>query len=218
MRTLKLACALGAALGLALVATAAANAAETLWLWLPGATGTKFTGKSAKVSLQIKGSGTVTCKETFSNGELTGEQTLGLATIDFGNNCTAGGLPANSLGDASGTILVHAEIHNCRITANNHGVLFKFLPLHIEVPSTKLLILVEGSYIAETAFLNIKLGTHPLLVEQKEGKQAIENCEGGPKGGYTLTTSLDGGEPKQTAIEAKEGTITWTSSEQEVML
>jgi hypothetical protein len=214
MRILKLAGALIAVLALTAVATATASATEILWPWLPGAEGTKFTGKSAKATLQIKGSGSITCAESSAEGEIQKEKTLGLAVINFGKACTIAGLPVNSLGDASGTILVHVEIHNCLIATGRYGLLIKVLPLHLEIPSTKLLLSVEGALIAEVTPANKKAAKFNLVVEQKEGKQTIEKCEGGTA--QTLLTSLDGGEFKVSAEEAKEGTITFTT-EQEVM-
>lgn len=218
MRILKLASSMILVLVFGAVATATASAAETLWIWLPGAAGTKFTGKSRQATLQIKGSGTITCKESSAEGEITNESTLGLATIDFGANCTAGLLPANSLGDASGIILAHVEIHNCKIPGGGDGLLIKVLPVHIEVPSTKLLILVEGSLVVSINPTDKAAKAFNLVIQQTGGQQTIESCEGGPKGGYTLTASLDGGTPKQAAEEVTEPTITWTSVEQEAML
>jgi hypothetical protein len=217
MRTLKLVGATIAALACTTVVTSSASATETLWLWLPGASGTPFIGESAKATLQIKGNGSVTCPNSTAVGELLSEQTLASATLHLGTKgaCTLSGLPVNSLGDSSGHVLVHVDIHNCRISTNHLGLLFKISPLHIEVPSTKLLLTIEGSYIAETSLLNIKLETHKLTLEQKEGKQTIEKCEGGSAD--TLSTSIDGGAFLQTGIEAKEDKIRWTTTEQEAM-
>jgi hypothetical protein len=214
MRVMKMIGALLLVVAFAAIGTATASAAETLWKMLPGTKGTTFTGKSGKATLQIKGSGSITCpSSSTTNGELTEEQTLALATIEF-IKCTIGGLPINSLGDGSGIILVHLEIHDCTISAGKAGILIKILPLHLEIPSTKLLLSVEGSLITELTPNKTKSKTFSLIVEQKEGKQAIEKCEGGSA--LTLTTSLDGGAFIQSAEEAKEGTLTF-ASEQEAM-
>ena len=212
MRILKLAGAMIAVLAFTAIGTATASAAEMLWTWLPGAEGTKFTGKSAKASLQIKGGGTITCAESTAEGEIQKEKTLGLALIDFGQNCTVGGVAVASLGDKSGLILVHIEIHNCLIAVGHLGLLIKVLPLHLEVVSTKLLITVEGALIALINPAGKPAKAFNLVVEQKEGKQSLEKCEGGTA--QTLLTSLDGGAFVQSGEEAKEGTLTFTVEEE----
>jgi hypothetical protein len=215
MRTLKLAGTLIAVLALTAVATAVARATETLSACLPCAEGTRFTGKSGKISLQIKGSGTITCASSTTEGELQKEKTLMLKTVDWGSNCTLAGLPLDSLGDPSGFLLSHIEIHICLIAAGLLAWLEKLLPQHLEVPSTKLLLTIEGSSISRITPVNKTTKAFSLIVEQKEGKQAIEKCEGGSA--ETLLTSLDGGEFKVSAEEAKESTISFSTTEQEFM-
>jgi hypothetical protein len=216
MRSFKILSALFAVLAFSAIAVASASAAETLWQWLPGAEKTAFTGKSAKAVLQVKGGASITCPEsTTTSGEITTEKTLGLAIINFGKTCTTGGLAVESLGDVSGTILAHVEIHNCTISAGKPGLLIKVLPLHLEVPSTKLLLAIEGEIIAEITPNKTSTKEYTLVVEQKEGKQAIEKCEGGEA--HTLSTSTDGGAFVQSGQEAKEGKITFTSVAQEAM-
>ncbi len=144
MRTLKLAGALVAALAFAALTTATASAAETLWEWLPGTTGTKLTGKSGKFTIQIKGSGSFTCAESSTEGEITSERTLALAFILIGPNCSIAGNSIESLGEEPGFILAHAEIHNCLIEPGVLGLLFKLLPLHFELPATGLLESMQG--------------------------------------------------------------------------
>jgi hypothetical protein len=212
MRVLKLVAALIVLPVLSAVAVATASAAETLWRWLPGAAKTAFTGTSGKSLLQVKGGLSITSAKSKTTGEITEGSNLGLALITFETTTTAG-LPINSLGDASGIVLVHAELHNCLIKAGDRGLLIKVLPLHLEVPTTKLLITLEGSYIALVGGSKGKMFT--LAIEQKEGKQTIEKCEGGTAD--TLLTSDDGAGFVQTGAEAKEAAITFTSVEQDVM-
>jgi hypothetical protein len=216
MRGIKLISAVALALMLTAVVSATAFAANPEFL--PGEKGTKFTGKSGKATLQIKGSNTITCKTsevTKGNGELLGPKTA-TSTIDF-STCTAFGLPANSLGDASGIILVKVNSELCYISKAEKtvGIVFT-LPstLHLEVPSTKLLINVQGSFVGKIEPINKKQATYTLVIEQKEGKQAIEKCEGGAA--LKLETSVDGGAFTQSGEEAKEGTITF-EKEQELM-
>jgi hypothetical protein len=199
-----------------LIVASAAFGAETLWQWLPGAEKTSFSGKGAKNVFQDKGGASITCPEiTITSGELTTEKTLGLAILSLGKTCTTGGLAEESLGDASGTILAHVELHNCTISAGHAGLLIKFLPLHVEVPSTKLLITREGSIIVEVTPNKKSTKAYSLVVEQKEGKQAIEKCEGGEA--HTLSTSTDGGAFVQSGWEIKEAKLEFGSVSQEAM-
>jgi hypothetical protein len=192
----------------------AASAAEVLWKLLPGSKGATFTGKSGKATFQIKGGSSLTCpSSTSTSGEVTEEQTLELEVVEY-IKCTFGGLPVNSLGDASGVVLIHYELHNCTISAGLSGWLRKMLPLHLEIPSTKLLITEEGSDIGQFTPNKKASKTFSLIVEQKEGKQSIEKCEGGTA--QTRSTSLDGGAFVQSSIEEKESTLTF-ASEQEAM-
>jgi hypothetical protein len=222
MRTLKLVGALFSVLALTAFALAAtASAAETLWEWLPGTTGTTFTGKSGSAKLQIKNAekGTIICASSSvlaKEGEITGERTLGLAFIHF-IKCTVAGNPVNSLGDEPGIILVHVELHNCLIEPGDAGILIKLLPLHLEIPATGLLISVQGSLIALVSPNKTKALTFTVLVAQKAGQQAITKCEGS-KIEDKLETSLDGGEFIQSGEEAKEGSFTFEGEVQEVMV
>lgn len=213
MRVIRATAVVTASIALGLLATSA-SAAETLWSLLPGTTGTTFTGKSGKVTFQIKGSGSFISSSSEASGEITAEKTLGLE-VDTYVKSTLGGLPVNSLGDAAGVVLVHYELHHCLIGGGPlAGWLRKMLPLHLEVPSTKLLLTMEGSQIAQLTPNKTKSKTFNLIVEQKEGKASIEKCEGGTA--LTLLTSLDGGAFVQSAQEAKEASVTFTT-EQETM-
>lgn len=213
MRTLKLAGAILVALAVMASLAATALAAETLRPCLPCATGATFTEKNKKVTLQVKGGSAVTCAEGSAEGEVVAEQTLKLKVVHWGKSCTSGGLPVDSLGDASGLILSHVELHIC-LSGSKLMWLQKLLPLHLEVPSTKLLMTVEGAFISEITPINTSAKTFSLAIEQKEGKQAIEKCEGGTA--QTLLTSSDGGAFVQTGIEVKEDSATF-AAEQEFM-
>jgi hypothetical protein len=175
---------------------------------LPGASGASLTGASGKVTLQIKGGAAVTCQSSASTGEVIsiGES---LAVTNFGTKCTVGGLAVNSLGDPIGIILAHAEIDNdCSLPL----YALKYLPLHLEVPSTKLLLLFGGSLVGEVAPSRKKSKSFTLTIAQKEGKQAIEKCEGGSV--LTLTASTDAGEAVQSAQESAEGTLAFSAEEE----
>jgi len=209
MPTMKIIGAVAMALILTVVVSAAAFAANPEFL--PGEAGAKFTGKSGKVTLQIKGSSTITCAKseiTKGNGELLGPKSA-LAVLHL-SSCTGFGLAATSLGDASGTILIHVEISICKIGFFDIGVKFAFLLLHIEIPSTKLLFTITGGPIVLITPLDVVVSGFSLGIAQKEGKQAIEKCEG--ESASTLETSTDGGAFTQTGMEAKEGTLTFETS------
>jgi hypothetical protein len=211
MRLVKPATALTLSLVCSAVLATVASAAETLVKLLPGAKGTTFTGKSGKATLQIKGGGAITCKSSATEGEITEEATLGLETIHY-TGCTTAGLPINSLGDASGITLSHAELHFCHIIGPIYIWRRTRLPLHLEVPSTKLLVTVEGSDLAEVTPNKTVTKTFTLGVSQKEGKQNVEKCEGGEA--QTLKTSLDGGAFIQSADEESEASVTFAVAQE----
>jgi len=214
MRAFKLVGAMVLVVAFSAIGVSTASAVElVLWRFLPGAKGTQFIGKSAKALFQVKGGLSFTSPESTATGEITeGEGSLGLALVSLVKT-TSGGLPINSLGDASGVILVHVELHNCILEDSSLGVLLAFLPLHLEVPSTKLLMAMTGSLVGKIS--SGKSKTFTLAVEQKEGKQAVEKCKGDPAD--TLLTSIDSGAATQTGQEIKSGSLTFTTIEQETM-
>jgi len=115
------------------------------------------------------------------------------------------GLPANSLSDEKEVILVHVELHNCIINKANKefGVLILPLEVHIEIPSTALLItiLTKGLFIAKIESEAGSKANYLLVAKQKEGVQAIEKCEGGEK--ESLLVKVDAEEKeKEAALEA----------------
>ncbi len=209
MRILKLAAATAAASALAAFAVATTASAEiTLWKYLGLPVGTHFSGRTGKATLQIKGSGTITCKEsklTEKESEITEPEanpTLALAIITF-TGCKAFGLADESLGAASGTIVAHLHMHNCALENGGPGEIVEPLPIHIEIPSTGLLITIEGRFVLELT----PVGAQPTkiwdpVIEQKEGVPAITKCQGGEA--LTLSTSVDGSEFTPSAEEAKE--------------
>lgn len=166
-----------------------------------------FTGKSGKATLQVKGGASITCPKSTASGEITSE-TSGKGTITFGGSCTTAGLPVNSLGDAGGTILTPVAISACE--KSPEILLLKLeSPLHLEVPSTKLLLVIEGGAYAEVSPINANQTEFKLIVTQAGGKNAIETCN---KAKNILTTSTDGGEFIQSGEEAKEATLTFAAA------
>jgi len=188
--------ALIAVVALSALASAMASAAVE---FLP-ASG-KYTAKSGKGGLQIKGGTEIKCTDDTAVGTITGAKTT-TVTIDF-LGCTAFGLfSANSLGDPSGTILTTAKGELCTLTASPLTVGLKLSPtgkVHIEVAGN--LALVEGTLIGEMKPLNEKkLGGFKLELKQSGGSQTIKKCEGG------ATETLKGSENEGTAVEAGEET------------
>jgi hypothetical protein len=227
MRTFKLLGALLAVLALAAIASATASAEEILWKWLPGKAGETFKGGSGKATLTEKGGATISCKKSETKakeGELLEEGAtegkdaiLGLAFIHF-SGCTAFGVATNSLGDSSGIILVHAEIHDCLIAPNHFGLLIKPLPVHLEVPLVGTLLVVTGDFVA---LVEPAGGTTPnkvwnLNITQAGGVQTIEKCEGGEKE-TLLTETNHNGTQVQSGEEAKEGSIEFEKEAQTAM-
>jgi len=213
----KLIGALVVALAFSAVAVSSASAAETLWKFLPGSAGETFKGTQLGAGkLQIKGGGVIECKkgsilltdetlkassELLKEGSTEGKDaTLALGVIHF-SECTALGLAANTLGDTSGIILVHVEIHTCMIAANHFGLLILPLPVHIEVPSAKLLILIleKGLFVALIEPEEKSKVNFLLTATQKEGVQGIEKCEGGVK--ESLLAKVDAEEEREAGLQ-----------------
>jgi hypothetical protein len=205
MRTFKLIGVLAMMLALSAIAVASASASI-----LPGKAGTTLTGTSGKATLQVKGGAAINCQSSTSKGEIL-STTESLAIINFGTKCTAAGLAVESAGDASGTILAHVEVTDCAITGGR-ALSFKLLPLTLEVPSTKLTLLVEGSVLGQVAPVGKKAKSFTLTIAQKEGVQAIEKCEGGSA--LSLKTSTDGSAFVQSGQEAAEGKVEFGAEEE----
>jgi hypothetical protein len=174
---------------------------------LPGTKGTTVTGSSKKATLQVKGGAAITCKESKTEkGEVL--STLeSLAIINFGNNCTAGGLPVKSTGDASGTILVHVEVTDCPTGL----VIIAILPLTLEVPSTKLTLEIRGSVIAPVTPFGTKSKSFTLTLKQAGGVNAVTECENKEK--HILETSTDKGAFIQSGQEAEEAKLEFGAEE-----
>jgi hypothetical protein len=220
MRIFKLIGALVVVLAFSAVAVATASAAETLWKWLPGTVGETFTGKSGKAILQVKAGGSIKCEksltlltdaelkmssELMKEGSTEGKDaTLWLAVIHF-EGCTFSGLEIHSLGDKSGIILVHIEIHNCMIKKEDFGALITPLLVHLENTATKTLIEVKDSFIGLIEPLPTEKKHFELNIKQKEGLQEIKLCEGG--GEDTLLASENHGVYLIAAEEVKEGLL-----------
>ncbi len=217
MRLFKLISFLVMVLALTAIPVATASAAETLWELLPGNEGETFTAKSGTVILQEKGGLAIKCQESsilLADSSIVGTtRTLALAIIHFGNKCTVAGLAVNSLGDPSGVILVHVEIHTCIVSTSPlvGGLLIKVLPLHLEVPSLKLLTEVTGSLVApitpnETATKNYKLD-----IKQIGGAQQVKLCLGGAE--ESLLWSDDGKAPIAAVEEVQNSELSFDNTQ-----
>jgi hypothetical protein len=188
----------------ALSAVAAATASAALPEFLPGNAGEKFTGKSGSGTLEVPGEGPIVCKEDSVTGENVGTtKKEALALITFKGCTVFGFIGAKSLGDAEGTILVHAELKLCYISKANKevGVLTKVLPVHIEVAGK--LIVVEGDQVGKITPVNTSTTKYSIKYEQKEGKPKPEGCEG-EKEHYTA--SVNEGTPKESGEATTEET------------
>jgi hypothetical protein len=225
MRTFKIVGALLAVLALTAVAAATASAEVVLWKFLPGKVGETFKGESGKAKLQAKGSASIECKKSETKakeGELLEEgategkdATLALAFIHF-SGCTSAGLAVKSDGDSSGIILDHLEIHSCTLSGGRWGLLIATLPVHIEVVATGLLFVVTGNFVSElVAAEGPPSKKWNLNINQTEGKQEIESCEGGTA--QSLQTAIDGGANIQSGEAAKEGAIEFEKEAQTAM-
>ena len=226
MQLSKLMGALLVALALSAIALAAtASAAETLWKWLPGSVGETFKGKSGKLVLTATDGGqklSLSCtklswlltdaelkvsSELLKEGSTNEKDAVLALLIDHIEGCTFAGLAMNSVGDKSGIILIHWEIHNCMIAKGQFGWLLKPLPIHIEVPAVKSLFLIRGDVLA--LLLGAKEGekvlTYKLDLNAKEGVQEFKKCEGGEE--EKLELSLDGVTFGPAALEGLEAVL-----------
>ena len=95
---------------------------------------------------------------------------------------------------------MHLEIHNCLIKAGDPGLLIKVLPLHVEAPATKLLVTLEGAFIA--LIKEAAANKFELNIKQTEGKQEIEKCEGGTA--QSLTAKTDSEPTRNAGLEMSE--------------
>ncbi len=197
MRVLKFMSAL-AIVALALTALGASTA-SAFPEFLPGTAGTTFTNDSKKATLTAGGL-SIVCQKSKSTGELQ-SSLLALITIDF-EECTVAGLAVNSLGDSAKTILVHVEAKTCIIKEGATligGLLLKPLPVHLEVPAAKLLILVEGDVIARLLPENGAAGTHFTLdLKGSGGQQEFKEC----KDAVGETSKVEDLKSKDDAAEA----------------
>ena len=217
MRIFKLIGTLVVALAFSAVAVATASAAETLWRWLPGSAGETFKGtqigehtltsagglvlKCKKGTILLEGS--ALSKEGSTEGKAA---TLGLATIHF-EGCTGAGIAMNSLGDASGIVLLHVEIHNCLINnaTKEFGLLILPLETHLEVPAVALLLTIftKGLFIARITSEKESKQNFLLTAKAKEAGKAQdpEKCEGGEK---EILKIKDDAKAEETATVAFE--------------
>jgi hypothetical protein len=202
MRTFMLIGALVCALALSAIAVTTASASM-----LPGAAKTTITGSGGRATFQVKGGATWICQSFTITGEVVSTSEA-LLVFDFGNACTTAGLPINSLGDSSGTILMHVEASECPGTPSL--LKLKVLPLHLEVPSTKLLLAIEGTALA-TVEANVKKTTFPLTPTQKEGKNTDEKCG---KETLILTASTDGGAFVQSGLDFTNASLTFGAAQE----
>jgi hypothetical protein len=178
---------------------------------LPGTKGTTISGGSKKATLQVKGGAAISCKESkLEKGEvLTTAESLGI--LNFGTNCTAGGLPVKSVGDAGGTILAHVEITQCAVPGG-WDIQIRLLPLVLEVASTKLTLEVRGGVLAPVTPFNKKQKTFTLTLKQAGGVNSSTECESKEK--LILETSTDKGAFVQSGEEAEEAKLEFPVEEE----
>ncbi len=196
------------------IAPATALAAEAKVL--PGTAGTTLAGKSAGVTLQIKGGASISCKSSETTGEIT-STTHGSGTTTW-KGCTTAGLPVNSVGASSGTIIGPWLYLACIISGLGHDYCYKYFWdtfILLQVPSTKLTLEVKGGFLSEVTPVEKKVTSLTLITTQKEGKQSLETPEGGEA--TRIEVSTDGGSFVQAGIELKESTLSLGASEEIMM-
>jgi len=144
MRPIKIAGVLFAlALLLSSLAASSASAAKPL-AFLKFKAGLTFTGKGGPSELvDIANGSNIKCKKNtilLATSKITGEKTIE-TNIHF-ENCETVGFPVNSLGDATGVILVPLKGELCYFdkALTKPAILLKIPPLHLEVPALGQLI------------------------------------------------------------------------------
>jgi hypothetical protein len=115
-----------------------------------------FTIKGGTQALENLNKESLTCTSVTGTGvpdTVNNKDTHFTGTLDF-TGCKSAGFPANTLGDPTETILLEVLYLLCLFgegTKLDWGVLVepKNAPVHIEVPSLKILLLVKGAIIGE---------------------------------------------------------------------
>ncbi len=162
-----------------LVALASATASAAAPTILPGS-GT-FVSTTGLGTLFTKAGSEIACKSETGKGTILSAQATD-ATIDV-TGCTAFGIPANSVGDPSNTMLVILSGNDCYVNKANKevGVDLSVTPLNIEVPAIGAKIIIKGNVIgAFTPVNSSKTSGFALTFTQaSNGVQSITKCEGG---------------------------------------
>lgn len=205
------------ALWLALIAAFAVSAIASASAWaLPeflGTLPTTFTGTSGAGEL-VSGGLSIKCKKDTSSGTFENSK-HGTFSVDF-KECTGPLNEAcNSLGDASGIILVTGNALSAFDSLSPLGAALILLvepEVHIICHSIKEeLILVKGAVLALVLPINVKTKKFELLVEVEAGKQKETEYwnDSGVKVKLAdpLLSSLNGGVFKESTEESKENKI-----------
>jgi hypothetical protein len=175
MRGIKLAAPLLVVVALSDIAVATASAAQPEFLSNGGSR--TFTGASKKAKLQVKNGATIECTKSKASGSLTSNTTASF-TLDC-EGVKSLGLSANSLGDASGIVLLNVTAETCFINLSptlEAGLIITLSPVHIEVPAASQLVVLEGSYVAKLEPINTPTHASGVLTAQKGGVQSIDGC------------------------------------------
>jgi hypothetical protein len=180
--------------------------------WIAGAAKSKFTSKSAKVTLEGAGGAGVTCTSSSVAGEYTGTKTLTASVTFKGCKGAAGKEVCQSSGAPSGQIVANGltgKLGFIEDVQNESG-------LHVSVgvdlsgePSLLTAqcaggaeeLVVKGSAIAPISKIDTMSKTFSLPYTQSAGKQSPEQFEGEPKD--TLTATLGAG-AEQAGLSAAE--------------
>lgn len=192
-------------LALAMAALGASNAFA-----LPETSGkSTFSFTSAEGELTSASGLAIKCKSDKGSGETTSSTELS-TTVSF-EGCKVGGVAANSLGDKGGVILL-ANLPGklCYINASTHhvGVLFKLTePIHIEVKSLGVLIVITGSVVGLISPVNTSTKEYTLTFAKPN-----EKCEGASGTEDELFVELEHNGEKELGTEVSTEKISMTSA------
>ncbi len=198
------------------IAAASASAVETLWKWLPGLEKTAFVVETGAITIELTNKERIKCQKTATpTGELTKEATLAKASLKL-ETCVFNGEEVENEGSGeAGIVTLMVEMHNCLIAANDAGISVK-LTKETKLATVEDKLLLRGSLVILASPNKQLKKTFTLLIQQKEGKQTIEKCEGGAA--QTFEMKVNAAAFLAAGMEAVSPEWRFPTTEQEIMV
>ena len=208
--------ALVSCLAVVFVVSAIVSAMSSASMALPTFSGTQETaeGTSARLLIFIQGAQVYVC--TAGTYTISGQVNRNLGTIDLDDkSCTQGGEPCNSLGDASGVILITGTWHLVLRTfiIDTHFFLILLNELHIECGKSAIkLILLTGNWqgsIAQKTGSKTAFGVTVRSVGGAGKVQEFSEFENDAGTGVktAISASEEGSSKAKSAVEESEENV-----------